>query len=394
MSNLEMKKKLLVLELGHLSSTALSGGDLLFRQLLPYLKKDYEISVLIPEIASAHWREAKKNNSVQIIKLPPEPFPLGNNFLYALAYLNRIWRAQEALKHLKIPDIILSTNNVITDIVPAFLYKQKHPKVKWLARIHHLRSPFHKRPGNLLTNFFSNCLQIFELKLLKKADLVIALNENLKTELVKRGFEKNQLKTLGAGIDLKRIKKHKTQNRYQFDAVWVGRLHATKGVFDLPHIWQQVNKKLPQAKLAIIGEARKKNKIKLEQVLKEKGVEKNIRILGYLSNQKLLDILKTSKIFLMTDHEAGWSLATTEAMACGLPVIAYQNPIFGSVFIKGFLTVPLKNRESFSNKTIKLLKNESLRNKLKTNALYQANEFSIEKIAKKFTLFLSLNPEP
>ncbi len=385
------KKDLLALELGHLSADAVSGGDTLLRQLIPFMTKDYNITVLIPNIAANHWKKIKKTNSIKLLELSPDPLVLHDNFSYFISYIYRMTKASDTLKGFQ-TDLILSTNNIITDILPAFLFKMNHPSIKWIVRIHHLSPLPHRRAGNLFSNTAAYILQQLSLDMIKrKADAVIALNEPLNQTLLKMNFDTRKVKTIGAGINLKKIKSHKVKKYYDYDAVFLGRLHFAKGVFDLPEIWKRVIEKYSRAKLAVIGEARTQTKEKFKSLIKEKKLEKNIDILGFVSETKLYDILKSSKLFLMTDLEAGFSLATAEAMACGLPIVAYQNPIFGSVFKKGFVTVPLKNTTEFSRQISRYLKDNKSRKKLAIQAQSQAEEFDINKIGNKFRNLLRQN---
>jgi len=95
-------------------------------------------------------------------------------------------------------------------------------------------------------------------------------------------------------------------------------------------------------------------------------------------------VLKSSKVFLFTDKEAGFSLATAEAMAAGLPVVAYHSPLFGQVYKKGFITVAQNDQKAFSQAVIRLLNNSKLRKTLSRQALKQAALLSWQKPAKIF----------
>jgi glycosyltransferase involved in cell wall biosynthesis len=376
------KKSLLAIELGHLSSRALSGGDKLFSQILPFIKSDLKISILIPSLAKTHWK-GQANRHIKLLVLDPEKFSLTNNFTYFLAYLNRIRLASNLLKNMSF-DIILSTNNSFVDVIPAFLYKQKHPQTTWLARVHHLPQSISLRGGSLFTNLFSLILQRLTLKLIQlKADRVIALNPSVYSSLKKINIPASKLEIIGTGINLSYIHKHHSKKQYKFNVVTVGRLHPAKGTFDLPDIWFEVTKSLPNAKLAIIGEARPSILLNLKREFIKRNIEKQVEILGFVSAQKLFDVLKSSQLFLMTDREAGWSLASAEAMACGLPVVAYQNPIFGNVFKTGFVTAEIGNRHQFAHKIIKLLHDPQKLKSLRKKAIKQASLLDINNLQLK-----------
>lgn len=378
------KKRLTVLELGHLSSTAVSGGDRLFSQILKYLVADYQVKIIIPHIASGHWQNAKKKYPISIRVLSKDPLPLKNPVFIFLNYLIRSLDAFCALKKEDQTDFLYSSTNIFVDILPAYLFKLVKPKVKWVARVHHLSPPPSKREGNFFVNLFAWLLQILSLSLIKrKADIVFALNENIFQILRQKRFLKAKLKILGTGVDFDKIKKHQIGRNYFFEAVFLGRLHKTKGVFDLPGIWWRVTQSLPKARLAIIGEGTKSILKGLKTQIVKRKLKENVEVLGFLPKEQVFDILKTAKVFLFTDYEAGWGLAIAEAMACGLPVVGYNLPIFGDIFKKGYLAVKLGDKDAFAEKIIFLLKNSRERKKLSNQALSQAQALNLTKVARK-----------
>lgn len=333
--------KIVAIEIGHLSPTTLSGGDKLLLDLMPYLR-ELPIGVIIPSLAANHWRKF----IAQTIQIPP------TNYLLRILYT-------VTLLHSLHPTIIISNTNYYPDVFAASLYKLTHPQVYWIARILHLVSPSRRLPFALqsICLFLSNTY----------ANLSLALNSHI-YELL--STSKKDL--LPAGIDLSRIQTVKP-SRTRYDCVFVGRFHPTKGINDLPNIMDR----LPTTTLAVIGEG------------SVNWSRPNVTILGRVSDTQKFALLKSAKIFLCTDHEAGWGLAVAEAMACGLPVVGYALPIFGTVFSQGFVTVPLKDTSAFTQKIATLLTSSTLRKSLSRQARSQAKNLSLSIPARKFTMILN-----
>lgn len=375
---------LVALETGHASESYLSGGDKLLEKMASYFPENIKINVILPSIGKEHWLFAKLKN-VSIEELGKNPFDNKPRPIWVFfAYLFRVWGSYRKLIKLKEADIIYSSTNVLPDVAPAFFYKLTHPGTPWIARVHHLIEHPTKRPGNLLVNIVSYLMQSFSNFMMRsKSDKVIALHSKLANTLVKLKFKKGKLSVLGAGIDFEKINKAKNYEGKSFEGIFVGRIHPSKGVYDVVKIWQEVVKKVPNAKAIIVGGGSIEQEKKLRLQIQKSNLSKNLIFVGYLSDEELYSNLKSSKIFLFTDYEAGWGLAIGEAMAAGLPVIGYNLKVFGGVFKKGYITVPIGNKNIFAEKIIDLLNNPDKYQKLKKEALEQAHQLSWEKASKK-----------
>lgn len=61
---------------------------------------------------------------------------------------------------------------------------------------------------------------------------------------------------------------------------------------------------------------------KFQALVEQLNVKEDVRFLGYIPNQQLPSVLQAADIFAMPSPDEGQSIATLEAMACGLPVLA------------------------------------------------------------------------
>lgn len=378
--NAHSRLEVIALETGHAQGTVISGGDKLLEEMSAYLSSDISLSVIVPEIASWHW----KSKNAKIIALSRNMLDNSSNPLAVfINYLVRIVKTTKILIRRNY-DIIYSSTNVFPDVVPAYIAKLINPDAKWFARIHHLSpSPF-KRPGNFIVNLGSNMLQEFSIFLLhNRADRVAALNPNLYQTIVERNFSKEKLLVVAAGVDTKKWTAHEPAAK-SFDAVFLGRLHPSKGIFDLIPIWQEVTAKIPSAKLAIIGLATPSTSKTLGNQIKKANLEKNIKLFGPLKDEQVKKYLNLSKLFLFTDHEAGFGLAATEAMSMGLPVIGYDIGILGKVFKKGYVKIKPFEVKDFAQAVTALLENDKQRELLSTNAKSESQKHDWQKVAKNF----------
>lgn len=286
-------------------------------------------------------------------------------------------------------DIVYPTSDFLPDVLPAYVLKLKNSNTKWVQIVHHLyENPFKRVGGSFLVNLFGFLSQHLSFVLMKtRADLIIVVNPVVKQQLSKIGFDSSKIFVSYNGVDLQKI--HNLQpSTKTYDCVFLGRLHATKGVFDLVEIWKNVTTKNPYATLAIIGGGDKPVEQKLGKIISENKLERNVDVLGYLKDEKAFSILKSSKIFIFPSYEEGFGIAILEAMACGLPAIAWNLPVYREVFPQGMITVPIGNIEEFAEDILKLLEDSESRNSISNDALRIASKYSWNDIARQEMLLI------
>lgn len=383
------KTKFIVLENGHVLKLGEGGGDKIFKYLFKFLPEEFEVHVIIPAIAAHHWEKIKTHPKLH--KLPGDIFLPDSN--YFKIGINYIWRSYQSIilinnfrSNKKI--FLYSSTETIPDVLPAFFNKVIFSKKYiWIEHSHHIiQFPF-KRRGNIIINSISYLAYLFSIFCIRFADQIFVVNELEKFKLLKYNISSKKISVSPAGIDLNEIKKSvgKKINKNNFEAIFIGRIHPVKGVFDIPEIWQYIIKVFPGAKVVIAGNGSHQMADKLINLFKERGVsDKNYKIFGFVSERMKFELLNKSKIFLFTDHEAGWGIAPAEALACGLPVIGYDIGILGNVFKKGYLKVSPYNTSDFAEQIIKVLKDGKKYKKMQADALVQAKELGWEKTGEKF----------
>lgn len=118
------------------------------------------------------------------------------------------------------------------------------------------------------------------------------------------------------------------------------------------------------------------------------GLTRKIKFLGRLDEETLIRTYRTSDIFILPSinrHEA-FGLVLTEAMACGVPVIASNLPGVRQVFrngLDGLLAEP-GDVQDLAEKIASLIGNEPRRKTMSKSARsYAVSRYSLENIADK-----------
>lgn len=130
-----------------------------------------------------------------------------------------------------------------------------------------------------------------------------------------------------------------------YDIVMCGRLAEPKNHLFAIKVFKQLVQCDPKLKIAIIGEGASRASIEAEiDKLELKG---NIELLGYLSQDKVIDVLDHSRCFYMPSITEGLPLALVEGLSRGLPATVSNIPAFEPfVDNKTVFDAPLSNVEA------------------------------------------------
>lgn len=173
----------------------------------------------------------------------------------------------------------------------------------------------------------------------------------------------------------------------QKNVIAVGRHVYEKGFDRLLEIWKKVIVKHPDWNLSIYGKSNPN--FDLIALAKKLNIEKNITFYEPIKNidEKYLE----ASIYLMTSRFEGFGLVLIEAMALGLPCIAYDCPCGPRAIIEnnnnGFL-IEDGNEKQFIQTLENLIENENLRIDMGNKAKISVNKYQIEAIMKQWNSVL------
>jgi len=231
-------------------------------------------------------------------------------------------------------------------------------------------------------SLFTWIQQRISLLLIKRyADTVFVLPSEV-AEVVKFGITPGKVRVMINGVDFDQIKKAK-KLRYSYDGCFLARLSPYKGISDLVKIWAEVCRHLSSARIAVIGTERKKYIWQLRKLIHYYKLDKNFDILGALEDDQKYSVLKSSKIFVYPSRLESFGIVVVEAMACGVPIVAYDLPayrIFGSHVIE---KVPFGDIHSFARSVIRLLRNKQKRDCMSQRVKAASRQFGWKQAIEK-----------
>lgn len=103
-----------------------------------------------------------------------------------------------------------------------------------------------------------------------------------------------------------------------FDGIYLGRLTDQKNPMRFIEIIKLAKEKYSDIKIAMVGDGDLRESV--EKSIKEKGLEENIRLFGFMNNPT--KVLNSSKMLIMSSKAEGTPMVCLEAIALGKPIIS------------------------------------------------------------------------
>ncbi len=273
-------------------------------------------------------------------------------------------------------------------------------KIRIIISIFNIRKPeetlrvlylnFTRQGYSTISSLISSILIIYTHKIVilcaNRFNIVITLS-NFLSKILKELGVRRTIKVAPIGIHSQYIKEIPSQRKI-YDAIFVGRHSTEKGVYDLIKAWEIVVRKYHKAKLLLVGLSSNTARATLIREIHTRQLSENVELYGPESDYgKLIKLIKSSRIFVFLSVAETWGIASIEGLACGLPVVAYDLPVYNenikdceSVFL-----IPITNYHKAADKIIQLLSEDEYNfAKLTDRAIKFSQKFDWDIRAKKF----------
>jgi glycosyltransferase involved in cell wall biosynthesis len=175
----------------------------------------------------------------------------------------------------------------------------------------------------------------------KNAVAILVPAKTIQNTIVKYyPLAKNKITVTSEGIDdafLKSVGRSATsvgtptpQTGKNKELLYVGSLYPHKNI----RVIINALKKLPGYRLVIVG-TRNIFQDQVKDYTRYHGLETRVQFVGYLPDEKLLQLYQQSFALVQPSLSEGFGLTGVEAMAAGVPVIASDIPLFHEVYQEG-----------------------------------------------------------
>ena len=180
----------------------------------------------------------------------------------------------------------------------------------------------------------------FEKKIARECDFVVSTSPVEKKIVQKTfGISAKKIKFISIGIDreifyrrkkLRLSKKIEALVKGRKIVLYVGRIEWRKGIGTLIYAFKETLKKIPKARLLIVGGGRTKaaqeldkNEVnRLRNIAKELRLEEKVFFLGPHKQKDLNAFYNLASVCVVPSYYEPFGIVPIEAMACGTPVVA------------------------------------------------------------------------
>lgn len=381
----------------------LSGGDRIFIEFAKRLSKKNKVIIYVWEEGYEMCKRQGLSVS-QNLKFDLVQVNFWCKFGFLICYFARILAAITKAFFITLENnnttVIYSASEFWMDSLPAFILKLRFPKTRWVAAWFQTApnpligfSEGHRENVYRLSAFYHWFMQLPIKPFISNfADLILVNNELERKQF--RKLEKlNKVMVVLGAVNTEQIKiwksKHTradSQNKYL--AVFQGRFHPQKGVVELIDIWKLVTNKLPNAKLAMIGDGPLMKEVRTR--INKLGLIDNIYLPGYIfDGDQKYKIFSQSKIVVHPAFFDSGGMASAEAMAFGIPCIGFDLKSYTSYYPRGMVKVRIGDLESFAKEIVDLQKNKNKREAIGREAQRMIQEkWSWDQRVKSLRTFL------
>ena len=235
---------------------------------------------------------------------------------------------------------------------------------------------FTSRDSNFVKRFFARFWMNDLINHLKKLDRMVVLTEDAKADWP----ELSNVRLIPDPIP---FKVDKVSSLTSKRVVSIGRYAYEKGNDLLLKAWSKVEKSCMDWSLDIYGMG---NRTPYQELMRQLNIdESRCHLHGSLTNVK--GAYLNSAIFTLPSRFEGFGLVIIEAMACGIPVVAFDCENGPRNIIKnnqdGFLVKPF-NVDDYADRLLCLMRDDQLRTQMGNRAYESSKRYSINDIAMQW----------
>ncbi|WP_036876608.1 glycosyltransferase family 4 protein [Xylanibacter oryzae] len=312
----------------------------------------------------------------------------GHNFAYrTFMYFILMRKYKKAIKELifsEKPDIIITTLGRDLDFITSIKdgsikIGEAHTNKKYLRNFHLLEQ--RGFPFNFIARYWKHKME----KNVSKLNAIVLLTKE------DENYWKGLTKTFVINNFVPFYPKS-ASTCINKQAIIVGRYNNAKGYKYLIEAWNLVKERHPDWVINIYGSGEYYDIVKKE--IHDRNLE-NVMIMNEPTDEIITKYLNSS-IYVMSSRYEGFGMVLLEAMACGVPCVAFDCPHGPRNIIKNGedgILVKYLDSKALADGICLLIENENLRNEMGSKARINIQRFSKESIMNQWIQLFNLLSE-
>ncbi len=324
-----------------INAIMLDGGNIvpLLRKASKWHSLGWECTFFCSPVLKERIREVDKKSEFGFIELPEVSTAKNKLDFMAVAFRRNIQGVRYLGSFKGKFDVVYSVSSVLDLILLPVLLKKNDPGIRWATVFDNI-VPL-RDPGNKFFRFLGWLFFRLSLVFLKEADAIFAISGELKRFLTGKGFDAGKITVTGNAVEADLIGRTARAAEPDIDALFIGRINETKGIYEMLKILSYVRKEIPFFQLAIVGKGDEMTERRFRKAVKAAGLERNIQLLGPKIGEEKFRIIKRSKCFwfFSISRSESFGVALLEAVCSGVPAFAYDLPPFRDIYRNGEVTL-------------------------------------------------------
>lgn len=249
----------------------------------------------------------------------------------------------------------------------------------------------------LLKYWFKILWKFLYSRMLRECLWIVAISEATKEDILKKFWKwlNQKIKVVYNWVDLSLFKPAKWKeipNNLKDDYIcYIWSEMPRKNLKNIIKAFSLVKKEYPNLKLIKAPKDNSDNRVKTMEYIKESKLEiwKDIILINeFLPFEKLVELYQYSKVFMFPSIKEGFWFPIIEAEACWIPVITTNyNPMMELVPYKD-MTVDPHNPQDVADKTIRVLNDSNLREKMIKDWINYSSKFTWENTGNNIINFI------
>jgi len=298
-------------------------------------------------------------------------------------------------------DVIYTHNQDIENVLVGFTLKMIFRKplvvvLHWECESFEKECLRNLKRGNIFSLFLLLISLFIKKFIFPRVDLMFTINKVVRNYAINNlNLQPRKVVVSGNGVD---TKKFVPQSKLKiYDVVFFSRVDfSQKGVDTLLMAWKEVINTRPSSRLVIVGGFHNEEENKLKDMITKLHLKGKVIYTGFVSDDKVIEILNKSRLFVLPTRFDGFSLATLEAMSCGLPCILSDIPTLRRIYNNVAIFVKPNDHRSLARRILSLLDADERLKELSITSRVYARRYRWENVAKKEVLamrhLLQLSP--